>query len=261
MNVPSEGPTGCRDRAKVGLRQFPVTEQDELLWVWMGAGEPPGPPPFRFPHFQEKGWSHYFMVTDFENEVTHLAEKFMDVPHTVFVHKGWFRHPRTVAVPMTVKTGDGSVLVNYVQPKDRIGFTDKLLNPRGEPAVHTDHFIMPNITKVDYHFGRRTSFLIISQCTPVSTLQTRAYTAIIYRLGALTRPLKPFFRFYTRQVIDQDVVIMANQGRSFRFEMDPPFRSTDADVVHLSIERLRELGREGRDYRAVAKTTEKTIWV
>ncbi len=31
------------------------------------------------------------MITDFPNEVTNLAENFMDVPHTVYVHRGWFR--------------------------------------------------------------------------------------------------------------------------------------------------------------------------
>lgn len=259
--VPSEGPSGQRARREARLRTFPTIEQDECIWVWMGEASPPGPPPFRFPHFHDRGWSHYFMITDFANEVTHLAENFMDVPHTVFVHRGWFRRASLQAVPIRVETAQGSVLVTYDQPGDRIGFTTRLLNPRNESMVHTDRFIMPNLTRVDYHFGERRSFLIISQCTPVTTLQTRVYTAIIYRLGVLSRPLKPFFRFYTRRVIEQDVDIMANQGRSLRFDMNQRFRSTDADVVHLAIERLRELGRRGADFGALTRTMEKTIWI
>ena len=69
---------------------------------------------------------------------------------------------------------------------------------------HTDRFILPNITKVDYDFGSSNSFIIISQITPVSTLHCRVYTAIIYRVGILTKPLEPFFRFYTRRVIEQE---------------------------------------------------------
>ena len=57
----------------------------------MGSQPPPGPPPFRFPSHELSSWNSYFMITDFENEVGNLAENFMDVPHTIFVHKGWFR--------------------------------------------------------------------------------------------------------------------------------------------------------------------------
>ena len=202
------------------------------------------------------------MITDFANEVTHLAENFMDVPHTVFVHSAWFRNAASKSVPISVVTRDGSVLVTYRQPQDEIGFTSRILNPTGEPMTHTDHFILPNLTRVDYDFGSSRSFIIISQCTPVSTLKSRVYTAIIYRLGAFTFPLKPFFRFYTRRVIEQDVVIMANQGSSFRHDPECRFNATDADVVHTAIERLRELGAAG-DPRALthAEELEKEIWI
>jgi phenylpropionate dioxygenase-like ring-hydroxylating dioxygenase large terminal subunit len=267
VRVPSEGPDS-KPSGRLCHKKVPAVEQDGAVWIWTGEGEPrESVPPFRFPfagpEHRKDGWGHYFMITDFENEVTHLAENFMDVPHTVFVHAGWFRDAASSKVPITVETADGSVLVTYRQPDDKIGFTQKLLNPKGEPMLHTDRYIVPNITRVDYHFGSTSSFLITSQCTPVSRLKSRVYTAITFRLGWLTRPLTPFLRFYTRQVIEQDVRIMANQGRSFEEDMDPPFRSTDADVVHIAIERLRELCRQGKldEARAFRQTVEKTIWV
>ena len=82
----------------------------------MGRGAPKTEkPPFRFPHFEDRKWSHYFMKTNFENEVTHLAENFVDVPHTVFVHKGWFRNKADKKVPIKVESNDSSVLVTYDQ--------------------------------------------------------------------------------------------------------------------------------------------------
>ena len=45
------------------------------------------------PYWDTPGWGTYYMVTEFPNEVTHLVENFMDVPHTTFVHVGWFRRP------------------------------------------------------------------------------------------------------------------------------------------------------------------------
>ena len=203
------------------------------------------------------------MITDFDNEVTHLAENFMDVPHTVFVHRGWFRNQSKKKVPIDVETKAGSVLVTYNQAADSIGFTGRVLNPKNHPMVHTDCFILPNITKVDYHFGSSNSFVIISQCTPVSTLKTRVYTAIIYKVGFLSEILKPFFRFYTRRVIQQDVEIMAIQGQNFKFDFRTQFESTDADVVHAEIEKLRTLEAGGHRESAFEDlgTQRRDIWI
>ena len=121
VEVPSEGPE-CKPAGSLCLKSVPVVEQDGCVWVWMGEGEPrTALPPFRFPHKDEPGWVGYFMITDFENEVTNLAENFMDVPHTVFVHAGWFRNPSLKQVPISVETSSGSVLVTYRQPSDQIG--------------------------------------------------------------------------------------------------------------------------------------------
>ncbi len=263
VEVPSEGPSGrCTERG-LCLKPYVCVEQDDCIWIWMGENQPDQPhPPFRFPHFSDPAWTSYFMTTDFDNEVTHLAENFMDVPHTVFVHAGWFRDASRKQVPITVETSDGSVLVTYEQPQDRIGFTGKLLNPRNEPMIHTDRFILPNLTRVDYRFGARNSFVIISQCTPVSTLKSRVYTAILYRLGPVGKLMKPFFRFYTRRVIEQDVEIMANQGSSFRFDMTCQFQATDADIVHSEIEALREAARTDAGQAKSRRSLEtRTIWI
>jgi hypothetical protein len=104
---------------------------------------------------------------------------------------------------------------------------------------------MPNITRVDYSFGEKNAFVISSQMSPESTLRTRVYTWISYRLqsfGPAAGLLKPFFRFYTRRVIQQDVDIMANQGANFARDMTCRFQHTDADVVHVAIEQLRAAG-------------------
>ncbi|MFI5206100.1 MAG: aromatic ring-hydroxylating dioxygenase subunit alpha, partial [Candidatus Paceibacterales bacterium] len=164
-------------------------------------------------------------------------------------------------VTITVTTSNGQVLVNYDQPNDKIGFTSLILNPKNKPMVHTDLFIMPNITRVDYTFGEN-GYIIISQCSPVSTLKTRVYTAIIYRVGFLTTILKPFMKFYTRRVIQQDVDIMLNQGENFKVDMSTDFHGTDADVVHSAIERLRVFGVRGDNQSlSFSEKLERKIWI
>ncbi|HRK06812.1 MAG TPA: aromatic ring-hydroxylating dioxygenase subunit alpha [Pseudobdellovibrionaceae bacterium] len=269
--IPSEGPQALPletcERRGLKLRSFPVVEQDGAVWVW--TGEPAratAAPPWRFPYAADARWSQYFMITDFENEVTHLVENFMDVPHTVFVHDKWFRSRTLKKIPITVEVGGGRVKVTYDQPQDQIGFTGRILNPRNEPMLHTDEFIFPNITRVDYSFGDR-GFVINSQCTPVGRYRSRVYTWIAFNLGPVVTPAaKPFMQYYTRQVIEQDVEIMRNQGRNLqRFDErgeGAAFKSTAADELHLAIERLRDLGARGESsWREIAWTRDREIHV
>ncbi len=263
VHVPSEGPEQKCARQKLKTRSYVAVEQDDCIWVWMGQGEPrTARPPFRFPHWRQRGWSHYFMITEFDNEVTHLAENFVDVPHTVFVHKGWFRDERSIKVPIKCEVSNGEVLVTYQQQNDSIGFTSRILNPRNEAMTHTDRFVMPNITRVDYNFGSTNAFIIISQISPVSTLKSRVYTAIIWRVPPVTPLLKPFLQFYTRRVIEQDVEIVANQSRNLRRDLNPQFRATAADVVHANVEKLRLFGSQNDPKVSTFKSSLETdIWI
>lgn len=243
--VPSEGSNSVK--GKRCQKSFKTIEQDGVIWVYLGSDfNEDQKKPWRFPHFREAGWSHYYMVTDFENEVTNLVENFMDVPHTVFVHRGWFRNQTLTEVPITVETKNAGVLVTYHQKDDQIGvLIRKLLNPNNEEMIHTDHFIFPNVTCVNYSFGKNYKYVINSQITPVSSMQCRVYTYIAYQLPYFGKILKPFIHFYTRQVIEQDVKIMQIQSANLDPNVRPSFQSTPADEPHLQIEHLRKLGIEG----------------
>jgi len=260
VEIPSEvEPALPRKR----LVKFPVREQDGLVWVWMGDPERVTREPFRMPFWDTKGWGAYYMVTPFDNDVTNCAENFMDVPHTVFVHRGWFRSRARKRIRATVERTRDSVLVTYDQPNDSIGFTGRLLNPTGEPMVHTDEFYMPNVTRVDYDFGSRRSFVITSQGTPVSPLHTRVYTLISFRLGnrLLNRLGRLLLPPYTRKVIQQDVEIMANQGDSLR-RYGSEFLNSPADTLHRYIESLRDWAAGGEaGPRPEPVTTEIAFYV
>lgn len=261
-HVPSEGeksPQGKRCQ-----KSFPVIERDGVVWVFLGDSKKAEMiKPWIFPSVRDKGWCHYFMVTDFNNEVTNLVENFMDVPHTVYVHKGWFRNKSLKKVPITVETKSGGVHVTYHQKKDNIGvFIKPLLNPMNEPMVHTDHFIFPNTTRVDYKFGKNFKYIINSSCTPVSTMKTRVYTLIAYKIPVMGYVLRPFIHYYTRQVINQDVWIMDVQGRNLNPVKISTFQSTPADEPHLQIERVRSVGiKNGNDVYDLEKKSELIIWI
>ncbi|MBL4849176.1 MAG: aromatic ring-hydroxylating dioxygenase subunit alpha [Planctomycetes bacterium] len=244
---------------KKTLQTFPTREVDGLVWVYMGeADEAEATANFRFPHYDEQGWETYYMETMFENDVTNCVENFMDVPHTVFVHAAWFRDQTGKEIRATVERTDDSVLVTYHQERDKIGFSTLILNPTGEPTSHTDKFYMPNVTRVDYDFGTKRSFIITSQCTPETERLTRVYTAITFRLGS--RILGKLGRLvlppYTRKVIHQDVVIMLNQGKSLA-RYGSEFINSEADLLHRYIESLRNWAEGGGEGPKPKPTSEE----
>ena len=270
VEVPSLGPSQCGERLDAGghagaglqvrpcdlgrVRRFDTLEQDGLVFVFMGAeSRLARAAPFRIPHWNTPGWNAYFMVTRFPNGVTNLVENFMDVPHTVFVHEGWFRDRARKRVPAIVKRSKGSVLVTYQQEQDTVSGLGRLFNPDGQtPMVHTDHFISPNITRVDYAWGERSGFIITSQLTPIGPLDTLVYTAISYRLpydlprALVGRALRPLVRWYTTQVIRQDVEIMGIQRDGLTHGPGGGvFSGTEADLLHSDIEAYRRWLREG----------------
>ena len=242
--------------ADVGcLRTFAVREQDGLVYVHLGEGAP-RKDPFLVPYFSHPSWVVYYMVTPFKNGVTNLLENFMDVPHTVYVHRGWFRDPVKKRVPATVERGNGSVLVTYRQEQDQIAGLGFLMNPaalwgRGEPMEHTDKYYVPNITRVDYTWGERSGFIITSQCTPVGPSESLVFTAISYRLpidvpgNLLAKALERVIHWYTRQVITQDTEIMVAQSKGLRGSEPVTFASTEADLLHADIEHYRTWLLEG----------------
>ncbi|HLM46606.1 MAG TPA: aromatic ring-hydroxylating dioxygenase subunit alpha [Myxococcaceae bacterium] len=269
VEVPSLGPSQCGEvldsqgHASAGLKvkpcdlgrlqRFDTLEQDGLVFVFMGGDSSKARrPAFRVPYWGQPEWTVYFMVTRFPNGVTNLVENFMDVPHTVFVHRGWFRDPARKRVPATVKRSEGSVLVTYKQEQDTVSGLGRLFNPGGLPMVHTDHYFVPNITRVDYMWGDRSGFAINSQVTPIGATESLVYTAISYRLpydlprALVARTLRPLVHWYTRQVILQDVDIMGIQREGL---LNGPgggvFTGTEADLLHADIEAYRRWLREG----------------
>lgn len=200
----------------------------------------------------------------FENDVTNLVENFMDVPHTVFVHQGWFRTRKSMQVQVEVERRPDSVHVTYQQQSDSIGVSTLILNPKKLPMVHTDRFFMPNNTRVDYIFGEsERGFVITSTCTPISESQTQVYTLISYKLGWFGNIAKLFLPWYTRQVIQQDVDIMKIQRRALRHYENQDFSSTPADTIHLYIESLRQWAKSGGEPTSAPKSITKRLsfWI
>ncbi len=236
VDVPSLFDT--RDRSSCHAnRSYPTCEQDDHIWVWMGKSKP-SCKPFHFPRYGEKGWRSFFMHTRFQAPVETCLENFLDVPHTIFVHPSLFRKNKPAPVKVRVTRKRQSVLAEFIDEPILQGIGPRICLFGQRKMRHTDQFILPSISRVDYDFDDGCSFIITSQCTQVSEMMIDVTTAITWRLRVPSIVAHIFLRPYCRMVINQDVRLLNKLGRQIhRFgviKLDTP-----ADLLSSHIAALR----------------------
>jgi phenylpropionate dioxygenase-like ring-hydroxylating dioxygenase large terminal subunit len=229
------------------MRAFAVAECDEHLWVWIGD-DAPAVQPFRFPHCGEPGWQTFFMHTRFEAPVDACLENFLDVPHTLLVHPGLFRGGQARPTRAAVTRGADWAQAEFLDEQPLTGIGPRLVFPRDTVMRHTDRFILPSTTRVDYTFARQGgedyAFIITSQCTQREEYVVDVTTAITWRLPLPPLVARPFIRWYCRRVIQQDVDILRVLGEQIR-RFGRVHMSTSADLLGRHIWDLRRRAAEG----------------
>ena len=249
VHIPSQDGIELPDQPHAHrLRSFAIREAYGLVWVYVGDGDPESTGIFEMPFWRRRDWVNYYMVSRFSGSVGALAQNFMDVPHTVYVHDTIFRKKADRIMRSTVETGPASVEVTYHDANDAIGMLPLLTNPHKQPLVHTDRFFAPNITRCDYHWGDRSGFVITSQITPEDARSCRVYTLISYRFpwpAWIGRVLSPVIHAYTRIVLGQDIRIMRKNLAGLDNAPAHRARSVRADRVHVDIDRVIEAMRSG----------------
>lgn len=227
-----------------GVRAYPVREQDGYIWFYPGESIP-DTAPFRFPYYSERGWTSFRMRTRFQASVEACLENFLDCPHTVYVHQGWFRNHDTRELSATVRSTPESVEVEFQGEPITKSLVSRLFFPKGKSLRHTDRFLMPNISRVDYDFGSDRHFIITSQCTPISEYETEVHTVITYSFGWIAPLVRLVLEPVCRKIIRQDVDILAAQTQQIRRFGGPQFCHVDTDLLGLKIQSLRKRAEHG----------------
>lgn len=234
--IPSLGDDAPLPRVEV--KAFPCTEQDGYVWVCPG-GIPNDAKPFSFPHLRDAGWTTFRMRTRFPAGVEACLENFLDCPHTVFVHKGWFRSHDTRELRAMVRRRKNSAEVEFQGEPISHSVVSRLLFPKGRELRHTDRFLVPNISRVDYEFGPDRHFIITSQCTPVTERETLVHTVITYRFGRIGSLVRLFFEPLCRKIIRQDVDILREHTEQIERFGGEHFCNVETDLLGLHIRALR----------------------
>jgi phenylpropionate dioxygenase-like ring-hydroxylating dioxygenase large terminal subunit len=241
------------------VRAYPVREQDGYVWVYPGESIPESAP-FRFPHFSEQGWTSFRMRTRFQASTEACLENFLDCPHTVYVHGGWFRNHDTRELSANVRSNAESVEVEFRGEPITKSLVSKLFFPDGRELRHTDRFLMPNISRVDYDFGPDRHFIITSQCTPLGEYETDVHTIITFSFGQIARLVRLLLEPICRKIIRQDVDVLAAQTGQIRHFGGPHFCHVDTDLLGLKIHSMRRRA-EGSEPSAEAKEQQREIMI
>lgn len=245
QHVPSLGDSAKPPR--VSVRSFPVIEQQGFVWVWMRGdmAPPPDSRPYTFAHLDEPGWNTFIMKTRFEAGVEACLENFLDCPHTVYVHRGWFRSPDTRVLRAHVTRGPTEACATFEGEPISTSVVSKLLFPRGKEVVHTDRFILPNISRVDYAFTPQRHFIITSQCTPIREHESQVYTVMTFAFGRIGWLVRLFFEPLSRIIIGQDVEVLQRMTRQLKKFGGPQFSHVETDLLGLHIQGMRRKMERG----------------
>jgi phenylpropionate dioxygenase-like ring-hydroxylating dioxygenase large terminal subunit len=258
VHIPSMGHT-----YKQGSRcakSYEIIEQEDYIYVRLSS-EDQTLEPFSMPCFGKEGYTTIRLQNVFKNNVTNCAENFVDIPHTTFVHPGIFRDTKNEKFGAHILRQDGRVKITYKNEKKNFGWFSWFLNPKGEEIGHTDEFLVPNITSVQYRFGGKNHFIITSQSAPINDEETLVYTDLTYHYGIWTILSKPLVRWQAQTIINQDIEILNNQMRTIK-KYGATFQNSPADIIHTWIESLQQEIVEGRDPKNLPKKEmEIEFWV
>lgn len=249
VSIPAIHCDGEDNKINLRSRAFYVCEQDDHIWVWLGKNSPLSKP-FHFPHYQENGWSTFFMYNRFQAPVEYCLENFLDVPHTLFVHPGLFRNNNTKSTKVRVSSDKNSVTADFLNEPLLQGIGPRLCLPKGARMHHTDRFILPSISRVDYSFGEQNGFIITSQCTQISERETDVTTAITWQLPLPSFLAHAFLRPYCKMVINQDIRLLKKLGGQIE-RYGNTMLDTHADLLGSHISTMRTAASKGQQHSPI----------
>ena len=231
-------PAACGgDCGAIRVKSYPVREQQEMIWVWMGDSVPDREPPL-FPNMGKPGWRHFIMERTFEADAFHCVENFLDVPHTAHVHRGLFRGEETKEIEIEITSGEDWIAAEFLGEERMDSWIGKLLVPAGSRIRHVDRFQLPYVTRVDYQMSEKRQYVVMSQCTPEGPERTRVFTYLAFRFVPLGGLINLIFKPFAGVILNQDVEVLRQQTEDLRRTGSARFLYHETDAIARGIRDL-----------------------
>jgi phenylpropionate dioxygenase-like ring-hydroxylating dioxygenase large terminal subunit len=218
-------------------RAVDVCEQDQLLWVYLGAtGAPPPPlPPRLFPAPDDPAFDSFGWVSDARCTLVDGLENLLDATHPSFVHAGlvrWAARRRPVSVD--VRRTAACVEAVYTENAVASGLLPRLLE--GPRTVSIGRYFPPSTAQLEYRGPAGPRLLLTAMFTPTDEQRVLVHAVVATPRGRLPAVLKrAALRVAFAQVVRQDRGILARQQANVARFGGPAFSSTPLDVMRPHI--------------------------
>lgn len=224
---------------------FPCMEREGYLWVWMDPDAEPDCEPWELPTLGP-GYTRVRKTVTFPGSVHATLENALDVPHTAYLHRGYFRGAgASHELEVVVRRSAGGVEAEYIGEPRPSGLAGMLLAPGGGVVEHFDRFFLPSVGQVEYRLGSRSHFLVTSICTPISDFETLVFAEVAFRLPLPGWLVRPFIQPLAMRIFEQDRVMLRAQTEAIERFGGEQFVSTEIDVLGGPIWRLLRAAERG----------------
>jgi phenylpropionate dioxygenase-like ring-hydroxylating dioxygenase large terminal subunit len=220
---PARGPDEpmCGDR----VPHFPVSEQDDWIWVYLGSSPPPPAP--RHEKTSGYGWFELHNVMQAPMEL--ILDNGLDCSHTGIVHRGLYRSDPSQVVTCRIEETATGIRVETLGERASGKVDSSALVGAGVAIEHIEVFTRPHTLRVDYRFGRA-HFVTILVCTPETESRARVYTRQGVRMPPVTTLATVVSRLVTARIVAQDKRILENQAAQIAFFGRPSHPTANADA-------------------------------
>jgi phenylpropionate dioxygenase-like ring-hydroxylating dioxygenase large terminal subunit len=241
---------GCA-RRDIRIASFATVESDGFIWVASLPDQAMPLQPQLFPNKNASQWHSFILQNTFAATVESCLENFLDCPHATFVHRYWFRAPTNAKVKTKVTTSKEGLCAELFEEPRKKSLVWALLSPKNGAMQHTDRFLSPARSQVDYIFPNGWQYTISSSCSEVNDSTTEVFTVISFKIGAFSNLLGPLIRLYfeplSKRIIGQDIAMLAMQSENLRRHNTGSVQSTaianvstQADLIGAAIVRWRK---------------------
>lgn len=260
------GLDGPADRPGRRAEVWTLREQQGLVWCWGVPDEDPGPTslPTRFPEADDPRYLTVRRRLRAPGTLHQVVENALDVPHTAFLHGGWFRQdgPRR-AVSCTVRRFRDRAECVFEGETPPTGLAARLLGVRGGDLVHVDRFVLPSITEVEYRLGHGSHLLLRGACTPVDEDHTDVIACVSIRTPLPHALVRAVIQPVALRIFSQDAVVLRQQRDCVDQTGGARFVSTEIDVLGAPILRLLREAADGTTPDELGPLSERrvTMWL
>jgi phenylpropionate dioxygenase-like ring-hydroxylating dioxygenase large terminal subunit len=215
-SIPSLTDGQSFDLSKIRVRQFPVTESQGLVFVWMAgdARDETGPdvPPPLFPGVVGGG-PKLALSVDFAAHIDHAIVGLMDPAHGPFVHQQWWWRSQSSMHAKAKRfepTDGGFTMVRHPPSSNSKAYV--LLGGKPETQIT---FRLPGLRWEHVTAGAR-QVLSLTCLTPINDKATRI-TQILWSDHPVFTVLAPFIRAGAMRFLKQDgdMVNLQNEGLKY----------------------------------------------